>query len=97
MKLGILTKVFGTYSERQIKKITPLVDKILLLDEEYSKLSEDELKGKTQEFKDRLAKGETLDEILVEAFATVREASYRVLGMKHFCSFIGVLCYIKEI
>lgn len=84
MKLGILTKVFGTYSERQIKKITPLVDKILLLDEEYSKLSEDELKGKTQEFKDRLAKGETLDDILVEAFATVREASYRVLGMKHF-------------
>lgn len=77
-------KFFGTYSEREIKKIEPIVEKIEALDIEIQKLSDNELKGKTQEFKDRLNKGETLEDILPEAFATVREAAYRVLGMKHY-------------
>lgn len=77
-------KFFGTHSEREIKKIEPIVEKIEALDIEMQKLSDIELKGKTQEFKDRLNKSETLDDILPEAFATVREAAYRVLGMKHY-------------
>jgi preprotein translocase subunit SecA len=82
--MGILDKVFGSYSERQVKKILPIVDKIEALDSRMQGLSDDELKGKTQEFKDRLAKGETLDDILPEAFAVCREAAWRVLGMKHY-------------
>ena len=64
--------------------INPIVDAIEALDEKMQALSDEELRGKTQEFKDRLAAGETLDDILVEAFAGVREAAYRVLGMKHY-------------
>lgn len=82
--MGILTKLFGDYSSREVKKIIPLRDKVLSLEDEYAALSEEALKGKTNEFKARLEKGETLDDILPEAFATVREASWRVLGMKHF-------------
>ena len=82
--MSIFEKVFGTRSEREIKKIQPLVDKVLSYDEEYSKLSDEELKAKTNEFKERLAKGETLDDLLPEAFATVREAAWRVLEMKHY-------------
>lgn len=82
--MGILDKFFGTYSDRELKRIEPLVKKIEALAPEYSKLTDDELKNKTNEFKQRLASGETLDDILVEAFATVREASTRVLGMTHF-------------
>ncbi|CAM2753703.1 preprotein translocase subunit SecA [Hathewaya histolytica] len=82
--MKLYEKVFGTYSERQIKKITPIVNKIKSYDESMSKLTDEELKNKTLEFKERLGKGETLDEILPEAFAVVREASWRVLGMKHF-------------
>ena len=82
--MGLFTKLFGTRSEREIKKIQPIVDKILAMEEEYTNLSEAELKGKTQQFKDRLAAGETLDDILPEAFATVREAAWRVLGMKPY-------------
>ena len=82
--MGFLDKIFGSYSERQVKKIIPVVDKIDALSPEMEKLSEDELKGKTQEFRDRLSKGETLDDLLVEAFAVVREASRRQLGMKHY-------------
>jgi preprotein translocase subunit SecA len=82
--MGILDKVFGSYSERQVKKILPIVDKIEVFDSKMQGLSDDELKGKTQEFKDRLAKGETLDDILPEAFAVCREAAWRVLGMKHY-------------
>lgn len=82
--MGLFEKVFGTHSEKELKKIYPIVDAIEALDEKMQALSDEELKGKTQEFKDRLAKGETLDDILVEAFAVVREAASRVLGMKHY-------------
>ena len=76
--------LFPTHSEKELKRIRPLVSKVMALEEPYSKLEEHELIGKTQEFKDRLAAGETLDDILPEAFATVREASKRVLGMKPY-------------
>ena len=76
--------LFKTYSEKEVKRIMPLVQKINGLEDEISKLSDSDLKGKTVEFKNRLQKGETLDDILPEAFAVVREASKRVLGMRHF-------------
>ncbi len=82
--MGFLSKLFGDYSTREVKKIQPLKEAVLKLEAEYAALSEDELKGKTAEFKERLKNGETLDDLLPEAFATVREASWRVLGMKHF-------------
>ncbi|MCM8709754.1 preprotein translocase subunit SecA [Clostridium sp. SYSU_GA19001] len=82
--MGILDKIFGSYSERQVKKILPIVDKIEALDESMQRLSDEELKGKTEEFKNRLSKGETLDDILPEAFAVCREAAFRVLNMKHY-------------
>ena len=76
--------LFKTYSEKEVKRIMPLVAKINGLEEEFSKLSDSELRNKTEEFKNRYEMGETLDDILPEAFATVREASKRVLGMRHF-------------
>ena len=82
--MGLITKLFGTRSEREIKQIRPTVDKILSLENEYRNLSEEALKAKTQEFKDRLERGETLDDILPEAFAAVREAADRVLGMRPY-------------
>ena len=82
--MGLLTKIFGTRSEKEIKKIQPLVDKILALEPEYSALSEEELRGKTAQFKQRLSQGETLDDLLVEAFAAIREAAWRVLGMRPY-------------
>ena len=82
--MGIIKKIFGSYSEKEIKRIMPLVDNIEALEEDYKKFSDDELKAKTEEFKKRLDDGETLEDILPEAFATVREASSRVLGMRHF-------------
>ncbi len=82
--MGLFDKVFGTYSEREVKRIEPLADKVDALDAEFQKLTDEELKAKTAEFKERLEKGETLDDLLPEAFATVREASARVLQMKHF-------------
>ena len=82
--MGLFGGLFKSYSEREVKRILPIVDKIEALDDEMSKLSDDELKAKTVEFKERVANGEKLDDILVEAFATVREASGRVLGMKHY-------------
>ena len=82
--MGLFTKLFGTRSEREIKQIRPTVDKILSLENEYRNLSEEALKAKTQEFKDRLEQGETLDDILPEAFAAVREAADRVLGMRPY-------------
>ena len=82
--MGLITKIFGTRSSREIKKIQPTVDKILALEPEYTALSEEALRGKTAEFKERLAQGETLDDILPEAFATIREAAWRVLGMKPY-------------
>ncbi len=82
--MNLIEKIFGTYSEREVRRIMPLVDKTLALEEEMKALSDEELKGKTQEFKERLEKGETLDDLLPEAFAVMREASDRVLGMRHF-------------
>ncbi len=82
--MGIFEKVFGTHSEKEIKRIQPLVDKVLALDESMQALSDDELRAKTDEFKKRLSDGETLDDLLVEAFAVVREAAVRTLGMKHY-------------
>ncbi len=76
--------LFKTYSEKEVKRIRPIVDKINGLEEEISKLTDTELKGKTEEFKNRYANGESLDDLLPEAFAVVREASKRVLGMRHF-------------
>ncbi len=82
--MGLISKIFGTHSERELKKITPIVNKIEALEDEYRKLSDEQLKAKTGEFKARLEKGETLDDILPEAFAAVREAAERVLGMRHY-------------
>ena len=82
--MSIFTKIFGTHSERELKLIYPIVDKIEAMEPEFAKLTDEELKAKTPEFKNRLANGETLDDILPEAFATVREASKRVLGMRHY-------------
>ncbi len=82
--MGIFSKIFKSYSEREVQRIMPLVDKINSLEEEISKLSDIELTNKTEEFKNRLQNGETLDDILTEAFAVMREASKRVLGMRHF-------------
>ena len=82
--MNIIEKIIGTYSEREVKRIMPIVEDVLALEDKYSKLSEDELKGKTKELKKRLEDGETLDDILPDAFATAREAAWRVLGMKHF-------------
>ncbi|MGI5999577.1 preprotein translocase subunit SecA [Lachnoclostridium sp. An131] len=82
--MGFLTKVFGTHSEHELKRIYPIVDRIEALRPEMMKLSDEELKGKTKEFKKRLENGETLDDLLVDAFAAVREAARRVLGMEHY-------------
>lgn len=82
--MGLLKALFGNYSEKEIKRIKPMQEKVLALDEEYQKLTDDELRHKTDEFKERLSAGETLDDILPEAFAACREAASRVLGMKHF-------------
>jgi len=82
--MSLLTKIFGDPNKRVLDKIQPLVEQINSLEKEIAKLSDEDLKNKTQIFKDRLAKGETLDDILVEAFAVVREASKRVLGQRHF-------------
>ena len=81
---GLLKKIFGTKNDREIKALTKEVEKINALESEYEKLSDDDLKNKTNIFKERLQNGETLDDILVEAFATVREASKRVLGLRHY-------------
>ena len=82
--MGLITKIFGTRSERELKKIQPMVDKILALEAEYKGLSEASLRGKTAQFKERLAQGESLDDLLPEAFAAIREAADRVLGMRPY-------------
>lgn len=82
--MSLLTKIFGSYSDRELKQIYPIVDKIEALEPEYKALSDYNLIEKTEEFKERLSRGETLDDILPEAFATVREASARVLGMRPY-------------
>lgn len=82
--MGLLNRIFGNYSEKELRRIQPLQQKVLSLDGEFAALSDTQLKEKTTEFKQRLADGETLDDILPEAFAACREAASRVLGMKHF-------------
>ena len=82
--MGLFTKVFGTYSQRELKSIYPIVDKITALEDAYKALTDAQLQAKTPEFKERLANGETLDDILPEAFAAVREAADRVLGMRPY-------------
>ncbi len=82
--MGLIQKIFGTHSENELKRIYPIVDQIEALDSQMQALSDEELRDKTREFKQRLNDGETLDDILPEAYATVREAAYRSLGMKHY-------------
>ena len=82
--MSIISKIFGTHSQHEVKRIIPIVNKIEALAPEFEKLTDDELKAKTPEFKARLEKGETLDDLLPEAYATVREAATRVLGMRHY-------------
>ncbi len=82
--MSTLTKIFGTHSERELKRIYPIVDKVESYRDSMMKLSDEELKNKTKEYKERFAKGETLDALLPEAYATVREAARRVLGMEHY-------------
>jgi len=83
-RMGLLSKVIGTHSEREVKRVIPIVDKIEGMEPEMEKLSDEELKAKTPEFKKRLEAGETLDDILPEAYAVVREASRRTIGLRHF-------------
>ena len=82
--MGLFSKIMGTHSQRELKRIYPIADKIEALSPAMEKLSDEELRDKTSAFKERLAQGETLDDLLVEAFAVVREAAYRVLGMRHY-------------
>ncbi|MBR6314980.1 MAG: preprotein translocase subunit SecA, partial [Clostridia bacterium] len=82
--MGILKKIFGDYSSKEIKRLRPQLEKTLGYEEAYKALSDAELKHKTVEFKERLANGESLDSLLPEAFATCREAAARVLNMRHF-------------
>ncbi len=82
--MGLISKIFGTHSQRELKKIQPTVDKIIALEEEYRSLSDEALRAKTGIFKERLAQGETLDDLLVEAFAAIREASDRVIGLRPY-------------
>ena len=82
--MSIFTKLFGTHSQNELKRIYPIADRIEAMDAEMQQLSDEELRNKTQEFKERLANGETLDDILPEAYAVVREAAWRAIGMKHY-------------
>ena len=82
--MNVIEKVFGTHSERELKRILPIVDKIESLRDDMMALTDEQLKDKTKEYKTRLAQGETLDDLLPEAYATVREAGRRVLNMEHF-------------
>ena len=82
--MGLFQKLFGTHSDRELKKINPIADKVMALEASYAKLTDAQLRAKTDEFKERYAKGESLDSLLPEAFATAREASWRVLGMKPY-------------
>ena len=82
--MGLIEKIFGTHSENELKRVYPIVDMIEAMEPEMQALSDSELKEKTREFKERLAGGESLDDILPEAFAVVREAAARTLGMKHY-------------
>ena len=82
--MGLMQKIFGDYSSRELKSIYPIVDKIESMANDYKAMTDAQLQAKTAEFQERLANGETLDDILPEAFATVREASDRVLGLRPY-------------
>lgn len=82
--MSVIEKIFGTHSSRELKMVKPIVDKIEALRPEMQAMTDEELRNKTKEYKERLAAGETLDDLLPEAFATVREAAKRVLGMEHY-------------
>ena len=82
--MNVFSKVFGTHSQREVKRIMPLVEKTEALRPEMQKLTDEELRDKTREYKRRLEEGATIDDLLPEAFATVREAAKRVLGMEHY-------------
>ena len=91
---NLVEKIIGTYSERELKRIMPIVDKIEALEPGMKALSDAELRSKTDEFRRRLKEGQTLDDILPEAFAVVREASVRVLGMRHYrVQLIGIVLH----
>ena len=90
--MAMLDKIFGSYSAKELKRIEPIKQKVLDLEEEYSKMSDAELKDMTNKLKDRLSFGETTDDIIPEALATCREAAWRVLNMKHYP--VQVLCGI---
>ena len=82
--MSIFNKIFKSYSEKEVKRVMPIVEKINSLEPQIKELTDEQLKNKTNEFKEQLKQGKTLDDILPEAFAVVREASRRVLGMRHF-------------
>ena len=82
--MGLFEKIFGTHSEREIKRVLPIVDRIEALEPEFEKLSDEALRAKTTEFKNRLKNGETLDDILVEAYAVVRESAKRTIKQRHY-------------
>ncbi|MBQ8151907.1 MAG: preprotein translocase subunit SecA, partial [Firmicutes bacterium] len=82
--MGLMEKIFGDLNEKEVKKVAKIADKVMALDEEYQKFTDDQLRGKTAEFKERIANGESLDDLLPEAFAVCREGAWRSLGMKHF-------------
>ena len=95
--MGFMEKIFGDLNAKEVKKVEKIVDKIESYDEAMQALSDNELKAKTPEFKERLKNGETLDDILPEAFAVCREAAWRTLGMKHFrVQLIGGEYFIRE-
>ena len=94
--MSFLNKIFGNHSDKELKRINPIVDKIEALGPEYAALTDEQLKAKTPEFKQRLADGETLDDILPEAFATAREASWRVLGMDDLKQDVNLRAYANE-
>ena len=97
--MSIIDKIFGTHSQREIKRITPIVDKIEALSPQMLELTDEQMRDKTQEFKDRLAAGETLDDLLVEAYALVREAARRVLNTEHYLVLIilGIILHQRRI
>jgi len=84
IEMSIVTKIFGTHSDRELKRIIPLADKVMALEGDMAALTDEQLRAKTEEFKNRLKNGETLDDIMVEAYAVVREAAWRAIGMKHY-------------
>ena len=95
--MGVMKMLFGNYSKRELKRIQPICDQVLALEDKYKAMSDSELQAQTPALKERLAKGETLDDILPDAFAACREASARVLGMRHFpVQIIGGIALHKQ-